>query len=296
LSRLAALILAGAFAAAGAACGSSGQADINTLAAGSDRLIWEAASKDLAKKRYETARQYLNRLIEAFPNSQYQPQARLALADSYFQEKNVASYILAAAEYREFGNLYPSHEKADYAQFQVGESYFRQRRPPDRDQSNTKSALAEFERFVELFPDSSRIEEAKKRRDECRQTLARSEFLVGDFYQRTRRACHAAIQRYQGILDLYADYQRTDEVLLHLSECLIDTGRAAEALPQIDRLLSGYPDSPYRDEAQILRQRATETVQAPPPEGVVAPIEGAAPPASAPGAISSGTLPSAKNP
>ena len=106
-----------------------------TLAAGSDKKIWDAASKDLSKKRYTTARRYLNRLIEAFPNSRYQPEARLALADSYFQEGGVASFILGAAEYREFGNLYPSHPKAEYAQYQVGECYYRQRRPPDRDQT-----------------------------------------------------------------------------------------------------------------------------------------------------------------
>ncbi len=264
--RLGALAAAVALLSALPACRHGGQADIATLTAGSDEVLWQAATKDIAKKRYEVGRQYLNRIIEGFPNSSHQPDARLLLADSYFNEGGMANYILAATHYREFGNLYPSHPKADYAQFQVAECYFKQRLSPDRDQTNTEKALEEFERFEELHPESPLMEEAKTRIAQCRWSLARADFLVGYFYQRTRKFYRAAIQRYESLLTSYPDYAQMDEVLFRLSECLVLSGRAPEALPHLSKLIDSYPSSRWLSGAQQLKARAEQTAPRPPQE------------------------------
>jgi outer membrane protein assembly factor BamD len=255
-SHLATVAVIAATMSAVPACRHTGEADIATLTAGSDEVLWQAASRDLAKKRFETARRYLNRIIEGFPNSQHQPEARLLLADSYFNEGGPANLILAATHYREFGNIYPSHPQADYAQFQVAECHFKQRLSPDRDQTNTEKALEEFLRFVELHPASARLEQGQARITQCRWALARADHLVGYFYQRTRRYYRAAIQRYESLLTSYPDYAQTDEVLYRLSECLVLSGRAPEALPHLAKLLETYPSSRWVTEAQALKARA----------------------------------------
>jgi outer membrane protein assembly factor BamD len=238
-------------------CHHSGTADITTLAAGSDRVLWDSGSKALQKKQYPVARQYFTRLVENFPSSPQQPLARLARADSYFQEGGTENYVLAANDYREFTGLFPSHARADYAQLQLAECYFKQKLGPDRDQTNTAKALEEYERFVSLFPKSTLVDQARQRAQTCRWSLARAEYNVGYFYQRTRQNCRAAIQRYQGLLTSYADYPDTDEVLFRLAECLVRTGRTSEALPAIARLLDSYPASRYREPAERLRREAS---------------------------------------
>ncbi len=107
------------------------------------------------------------------------------------------------------------------------------------------------------------MEKARKRIRECRQSLARSEYLVGYFYQKTRQAWRAAILRYEGILADYPDYDDLDEVLFRLSECLDAAGRRAEALPLLDRLLGEYPKSPFAADAQKLMGEITERTSAP---------------------------------
>ena len=235
-------------------CASGGEVDIATLASNSDQVIWEAGQKALQKHQYEAVRQHFKRIIDGFPQSEYGPAARLALADSYFQEGGTASYILAVAAYREFLTIYPSHPRSDYAQFQVGECYFKQRNGPDRDQTPTRNALEEYQRLLELYPSSSSIEKGRERIKDCRQSLARSEFLAGYFYQRTRQAYRAAIARYEAILNEYADFDDLDEVLYRLGECLGLAGRPAEALPHLGRLIEEFPKSERADDARRLME------------------------------------------
>ena len=52
--------------------------DVSTLASSSDQIIWEAAQKAIQDHSWETARQYLKRIVEGFPQSEYGPAARLA--------------------------------------------------------------------------------------------------------------------------------------------------------------------------------------------------------------------------
>jgi outer membrane assembly lipoprotein YfiO len=259
---LAAAVLA---VALGPGCAHRGPADIATLASNNDQEVFEAGQKAYEKKNWESARQHFKRIVDGFPQSQYGPDARLALAESYFKEGGTGNMVLATSAYRDFLTLYPSHPKSDYAQYQVAECFFNQKNGPDRDQTNTEKALAEYQRLLETYPASSFTEPARGRIRECRQSLARAEYLAGFFYQRTRRAYRSAILRYEGLLNEFPDYQDTDEVLFRLAQCLSYTGRGAEALPQLDRLLSEYPQSGFVGEAQQLQTELAKQVAPPPP-------------------------------
>jgi outer membrane protein assembly factor BamD len=231
----------------------SGQANVSLLSSPSDRVVWEAAQKALKKKDWGAARQYLRRIVDAFPQSPHQPDARIALADAYFDEGGTANYVLAAASYREFVALYPQHAKSDYAQFRIGECYFKQKNSPDRDATTTEEALREYEKLLDVYPQSTYIEQTRQRIHQCRQSLARGDYLVGFFYQRARHAWRSAIGRYEVILRDYPDYEQTDEVLYRISQCLAAAGRYAEALPYVGRLTQEFPQSRFVEQAQKLR-------------------------------------------
>lgn len=274
-------LLAAALQALSCAHG-GGPADLATLTSNSDQVIWEAGQKALKKKDYEAARQHFKRIVEAFPQSEYAPLARLAVGDAYFEEGGTANWILSVGAYREFLTLFPSHPKSDYAQLRVAEAYFKQRNGPDRDQTPTQHALQEYQRLIDTFPSSPLAETARARITECRQSLARSEFLAGYFYQRTRQACRAALSRYETVLKSYPDYGRTDEVLFRMAECLVLSGRAPEALPQLGRLLQEYPRSEYAEDAQRLMQTASQAPAAPTAPSSPAPDPSPSPSPSAP--------------
>lgn len=241
------------------ACRHSASVDVVTLSIASDRALWEAGQKEIKKKHWESARQYLNRIIDGFPRSEFQPLARLALADSLYDEGGSANYILAASEYREFQTLFPSHDRAHYAQFRVAECFFKRHHGPDRDQTNTIRAAGEYQHLLNLYPTSSLAEEARKRLQSCREILARSEFLIGLFYERTRKSFRSAILRYEHILDEYPGYSKTDEVLLRLANCLVRIGRSAEARPRLRHMIDYFPDSRYTESARRLLSELPES-------------------------------------
>jgi outer membrane protein assembly factor BamD len=228
------------------------QLDLEALSSASDEIVWEAGVKASEKKDWESARQFFRRLIDAFPQSEHQADARIALADSYFEEGGTANYVLAVSSYREFLTLYPQHAKSDYAQFRTGESYFKQKNSPDRDQTATEQALEEYQRLLDVYPESRWVEPARERIHGCRQMLARAHFGVGFFYQRTRQAWRSAIGRYETILSDYPDFDRIDEVLYRLAECLGNAGRYAEARPHLARLQSEFPQSSFVEDAKKL--------------------------------------------
>ena len=285
-ARAAVLLAAGGLLAPILGCAhGGGAADLATLTSNSDQVLWEAGQKALKKHDYEAARQHFKRIVEAFPQSEFGPESRLAVGDAYFQEGGTANWILAVGAYREFLTLFPSHPKSDYAQLQIAEAYFKQKNGPDRDQTATQHAVEEYQRLLDINPNSPLAETARARITECRQSLARAEFLAGYFYQRTRKAYRAAVLRYEAVLKDYPDYGRTDEVLYRLAECQTITGRAAEALPLLSRLLQEYPQSEYTKDAKDLMETASNAAP-PPPAPAASPGASPAPsPSPTPGAL-----------
>ena len=279
-----------------ASCGGK-SVDLSILSSPSDAVVWAAGEKALQKKDWPSARQYFKRIVDAFPQSEHQPDARLSVADSYFEEGGTANYVLAASSYHEFLTLFPQHQRSDYAQFRAGESYFKQRNSPDRDQTQTKEALEEYSKLLDVYPDSKYVEQTRARIQECRQTLARSHYMVAYFYQRGRQAWRSAISRYETIINDYPDYGKLDEVLYRYAECLAASGRYAEALPTIGRLQKDFPNSGYVAEAERLRASFPPSA----PTGPAKPTPSAAtgqtaPPASAPQNTPSVQAPAAGSP
>lgn len=260
------------------ACAHGSEPDVSTLASSSDQIIWDAAQTALEKHAWDTARQYLKRIVDGFPQSEFGPAARLALGDTHFEEGGTANYILAVEEYRQFLTFYPSHARSDYAQFRVAEAYFQQRSPSDRDQKPTQEALEEYQKLLEIYPTSSHAEEARVRIGVCRASLAQAEHYVGYFYQRSRKAYRAAITRYQNVVRDYPDYPKFDEVLFRLAQCLDITGRCAEALPLLAQLLEEHPQSRFTSDGRALYQELSTKCTSPIPLPSPSPPSSPSPP------------------
>jgi outer membrane protein assembly factor BamD len=269
-------------------CGHSGALDVAILASNNDQEIYEAGKKAVQHREFENARKLFKRIIDGFPQSAYGGPARLALADSHFTEGGTANYILAASEYRDYLQLFPTKADSPYAEFQVGEAYFKQRNSPDRDQVPTEKALEQFQRLLDRFPDSKYTELGRQRVVVCRQSLARSEFLAGYFYEKSRKAYRASIIRYQGVLSEYPDYDHMDEVLYHLGFSLSQQGRNAEALPILAKLTKNYPDSPLTKKGVVLLEHAQKGTPAAPPSPAPSPSIFVPGPTSSPEAVPPG--------
>ena len=246
------LLLIGALAAS--ACGSR-QAELPPLTdTEADEILFERGSQALAERAWSTAREYFVQIRDNYPQSPFRARARLGVVESYEGEGTEVAYLAALNELREFLRLYPpTHALAPNAQFKVGMVYFNQMRRPERDQSETRSAVAEFETFVERyaeFADPQLLADARARLREARDRLSDSHFLIGRFYYRLRYY-PGAIDRFREILDEDPGYSRRDAVYFHLADALATTERGPEALPLFERLVSEFPATEYLEDANL---------------------------------------------
>ena len=224
-----------------------------------DKFLFDRGNEALKEKQWIRAREYLVRLIDSYPQSPYRADAKLAVGDSYLGEGSTESLALATNEFREFLTFYPTHLRADYAQFQLGMVHLKQMRGPERDQTETKEAVKEFEAFIERYPSSALMPDATARLREARDRVGDSDFRVGLFYFRSRWY-PGAIERFKTLLKADAGYTRRDAVYFHLAEALVRTEKTAEALPYYERLLEEFAQSEYLDETkQRIEQLKTKT-------------------------------------
>ena len=233
--------------------------------ADADKFLFDRGTESAKERKWLDAREYLRNLVDNYPQSAYRPDAKLALGDTYISEGTTESLLLGANEFREFLTFYPTHARADYAQLQLARSFTEQMLGPERDQSATKDAIKEVEIFLQRFPNSQLMPEARKMERAARDRLSESSYRVGYFYYRNRYY-PGAIDRFRDVLKTDPSYTGRDAVYYHLAESLYRSfpSRGAEALPYYERLLKEFEKSEFLEAAQK-RVAELKTSGAPPP-------------------------------
>ena len=238
-----------AFAVLAAAC-ASGPKKPPVGADEPDKFLFEYGMTALEERRWFVAREYFRQLIDSYPQSPFRADAKLGVGDSYLGEGSAEAQIMAINEFKEFLTFFPTHPRADYAQFQLGMAHFEEMRSAARDQSETKQAIAEFTTFVERYPNSKLIDDARQRLREAKDRLSEHDFRVGQFYLRSRMSIPGAIDRFNTILKNDPEYTRRDEVYYHMAQALVELGQPAAAIPYLDKLLAEFEQSEYLERAR----------------------------------------------
>jgi outer membrane protein assembly factor BamD len=226
-----------------------------------DKFLYDRGTEALNDKKWMRAREYFRQLVDNYPQSPLRPDAKLSLGDTYIGENSPESLVLGINEFQEFLSFYPTHKRADYAQYKLGLAHFQQMLGPQRDQSQTKEAIAEFEVFLERFPNSPLLEEVRKKHREARDRLSQSDYEVGLFYYRSRWY-PGAVDRFREVLKEDPQFTNRDGLYFHLADSLLKMNLAAEAVPYLDRLVKEFERSEYLERAQKLLAEAKTALPA----------------------------------
>lgn len=197
------------------------------------------ANEQLEKKEYEQARAAFFEVKNRDMSKKFAPLAQLRIADSYVKENEPE---LAIAEYRKFLEAYPDHRYAPYAQYQIAMIYFNQIEGAERGYSGAARALEEFERLKIMFPRNPYKDVIDLRIEQCRNTMAEYEFLVGEFYYK-KGSYNAAIERFEGLLKKYPDYKGEVDVLFYTGMSYKSLGKKDKASEYLTRLIKKYPNN-----------------------------------------------------
>lgn len=191
-----------------------------------EALVGDARSF-LEQKKWLRAREILLFLEDNERALDVQDEVKLLLADSYYGEGGTLNWVEALARYRTFMTFFPRHPEVPRAQYRIGMCYMNQAPKSNRDQSTTDNALYEFQKLIELYPNSNWADEAQARIQEARGLLADHEFEVARFYLE-RGHNEAAAGRFQGILSEFPDYEQKAEVYRLLAQAHYGMGSTLE--------------------------------------------------------------------
>src|SRR6267378_2862954 len=214
-----------------------------------DRVLFERAMHDLDKNRFTVARLSLQTLINTYPDSEFLPQAKYALAESFYRENSNSSLSQAEAEFKDYITFFPTSDLADDAQLKIALTHVRRMEKPDRDRTQAALAENELKSMIENYPDSPLLDEAKQKLRGVQEVLADGVNRVANFYY-LRKSYPAAIARYKEIMTKYPDYSRMPENLYYLAESLRHSDNEPEAAIYYARIVTDHPLSGRVDEAK----------------------------------------------
>jgi len=224
----------------------------NTMPPGTadaDKFLFDRGTEAAKDRKWINAREYFRNLVDNYPQSPFRPDAKLALGDTYVGEHSTESLLLGANEFREFLTFYPTHARADYAQLQLARCYVEQMLAPERDQTATRDAIKEIEIFLQRYPNSALMPEARKMERDAKDRLSQANYRVGYYYFRVQWYV-GAIDRFRDVLAADPAFTNRDAVYYHLAESLYRTDKKTEALPYYERLLREFEKSDYLEATQ----------------------------------------------
>ncbi len=224
------------------ALGCTNKKSVNPLAnVGSkqpDKVLFDRAMDAMKHNRFDVARMTLQTLINTYPDSEFIARAKLAVADSWYNEGGSTAMQQAEIEYKDFRTFFPNMPEAAEAQLKVANIHYQEMEKSDRDFTHAVRAEEEYRALIQEYPDSKLVPRAKQRLREVQEVLAEREFGIGRFYY-MRPAYPAAIARLKTLVDRYPLYSGADEALYLLGQSYEGEIEAIRKTPRMNEVVKG---------------------------------------------------------
>ncbi len=140
---------------------------------------YEYAKECFFKGKYTRAITLLNDLIVVQKGTENAQESLYMLAMAQYKS---GDYESAAQAFRRYVQSYPKGKYAELASYYVGESLYMCTPEPRLDQSQTVSAIASFQEFLDLFPDAKLKNSAQNRLFELQDKLVKKELYSAQLY------------------------------------------------------------------------------------------------------------------
>ena len=181
--------------------------------------LYQEAKTVLDNGLYNRAIELLTAVENRYPFGPLARQIQLDLIYAYYQTGDIDK---ALASIDRFIRLNPNHTELDYVYYMRGLSNLKADDNAlhgilgidraDRDLASTRQAFNDFKILVSSFPDSKYAAEGKNRMLSIKDTLARHELIIADYYMR-RGAYLAAANRGKYVVEYYRDSPLVEQAL-----------------------------------------------------------------------------------
>ena len=144
-------------------------------------LRYTYAKKYFEENKYSRAVALLEGLVPVFKGRAQGEESLYLLGQSYYNSKD---YLSATQIFTTYYNTYPRGEYAEPSLYYAAYGMFLDSPDPRLDQTKTYKAITEFQRYIEMYPQTERADQAKTYLFELQEKLAFKELLAAKLYLR----------------------------------------------------------------------------------------------------------------
>lgn len=175
--------------------------------------------------------------------------AQYLVAESYFCQEE---YALAAVEYRILVTNYGYSEYADEGFFKEALCNYHQSPKSELDQAKAYEALSQFQQFVQVFRKSPLVPEANRYIALTQEKLARKELENAVFYYEHKRYVSALIYL-DKIIEIYPNNTSWVRAKYLKARILVIRGEREDEAVELLHEVTQYPENlPVKKEAELL--------------------------------------------
>jgi outer membrane protein assembly factor BamD len=217
----------------------------------------EKSKTSLDSGDQERSLKYLETLVAKYPDHPRVPEYKLHLAENNLKEGQFAA---AFERYQQFGRLYPSHEKTEYAQYQAILAKFYQtlKISRDCDSSDTDTTLKLCNSYLANETLSSHRSDVSDILATCENRIVDKEIHVYNSYLR-RGKYQSAQNRLDHLKSKYVAKDSSLKPRILYLECKLaqQQSKDDEAFKNLETLLNEFPESQFTRMAEgLLNKRA----------------------------------------
>ena len=125
-------------------------------------------------------------VVKNGPYSEVAPQAQINIGTAN-ERKFVSDYPEAVRAYERAADKYADRKEGVNALYMAGETYFKQAKKAEYDQSIAAQSIATFNDFSTLHPADPRVTEAQKKVSSLKTEQARGSYEIARYYEKRRK-------------------------------------------------------------------------------------------------------------
>ncbi len=217
---------------------------------------YDAAIDYYEKGEFNKALPLLEELTTAFRGT-----TRGERVHYYFAYTNfyLEDYELASYHFKNFARTYPASTHTEESMFMSAKCFYLNSPSSSLDQSNSYSAIGEFQLFVNLYPHSKYVAECNELIDKLRLKLQTKQFENAKLYYNIGDY-NASIVAFNNVLKDFPDSRYREEIMYlivkswhNYAKNSIDTKkgeRYSQLIESYLKFVDNYPNSRYLKEAE----------------------------------------------
>jgi len=194
------------------------------------------------------------------------------MARSFMGQKD---YYSASEYYKTYVKTYPKGKYVVESKYMIGYCYYLDSPDPRLDQSATLQALTALQEFVDVYPESERVQEANKLIDELTNKLAYKAYLNSKLYYNLGNYMgnnyESAVISAQNALKKYSSTSHREELIMLILDAKYQQAvqsveerkmeRYRSAIDEYYNYINEYPSGKFRKQADRIFNESKKVVK-----------------------------------